>query len=151
MITWQHMTMQMVYQEICDGEDPWIALGDFVNDFFDYASDHRETLIKDPLQLPQEGTEEAHKWAVFCAASVEYLCHEYSLPCPAWIFAPEYAHVTEPWFFSEMAATKPQVRERYEQETPREFRQRNIYCGRGERIYTHKLLARPEMTYQHSA
>jgi len=142
----QDMTMHIAYQEICDGEDPWVALGDFANDFFDYQSDHRADLVRDSLQLPEAMTEEEQKWAIFCAASVEYLCRYYSLPFPKWVSAPEYAGVGDPWFFSPMAATKPQVRERYERETPEEFRRRNIYCGRGERIYSHKRLAHEQAT-----
>ncbi len=41
----QLQTMAVAYAEICQGEDPWIALGNFMNDWFDYAKDRREQLV----------------------------------------------------------------------------------------------------------
>ena len=37
-------TMALTYQAICQGERPWIALGNFMNEWFDYAIDRRPTL-----------------------------------------------------------------------------------------------------------
>lgn len=43
MKTCEHLqTMAVTYTELCQGEDPWIALGNFMNDWFDYARDRRE-------------------------------------------------------------------------------------------------------------
>ncbi len=43
MKTCEHLqTMAVTYAELCQGEDPWIALGNFMNDWFDYARDRRE-------------------------------------------------------------------------------------------------------------
>ncbi len=38
-------TMAWTYQEICQGERPWTALGNFMNDWFDYAKDRRAQLL----------------------------------------------------------------------------------------------------------
>jgi len=35
----QLQTMACAYQEICQGEEPWVALGNFMNYWFDYAKD----------------------------------------------------------------------------------------------------------------
>jgi hypothetical protein len=32
-------TMAWAYQDICAGEDPWTALGNFKNAWYDYARD----------------------------------------------------------------------------------------------------------------
>ena len=32
-------TMALTYQAICQGERPWVALGNFMNEWFDYAID----------------------------------------------------------------------------------------------------------------
>ena len=34
-------TMALTYQAICQGERPWISLGNFMNEWFDYAIDRR--------------------------------------------------------------------------------------------------------------
>ena len=80
-----------------------------------------------PISLPDPLSGELFRWAVFCAASVEYLCERYGVPCPSWVYNPAYC-LSEPWFDAPMAH-KPQVRERLVQQTPEPFTNRNIYCG----------------------
>ncbi len=67
----QVQTMALTYQAICQGESPWVALGNFMNEWFDYAIVQRAQLIADPLTLPEEPDTDALRWAAFCAASVE--------------------------------------------------------------------------------
>jgi hypothetical protein len=155
-------TMALAYQEICSGEDPWLSLGNFTNDFFAVNDrNQRAALLWDPIvelpmipKTPAPGdkvehthlTTELHRWAVFCAASGVYLCQTYGLATPDWVFSPQFERLPEPWFFSPMAATKPRVRERLEQETPETFKSRNIYCGA--RIFLDKR-AEAEKLRQH--
>jgi len=120
-------TMALTYQEICQGEQPWVALGNFMNDWFCYKKDRRTELVATPLSLPETLSDETFRWAIFCTASVEYLCERYGVPCPSWVHNPAY-HLPEPWFDSPMAY-KPQIRERLIQQTPKPFTKRNIYCG----------------------
>ncbi len=127
-------TMALTYQAICQGERPWVALGNFMNEWFDYAIDRRAHLIADPLTLPEELSIDALYWAAFCAASVEWLCARYEIPCPAWVYNPSYS-LPEPWFDSP-GAHKPQVRERLIQQTPEPFARRNVYCGN--RVFANK-------------
>jgi len=120
-------TMSVAYQEICQGEEPWIALGNFMNDWFDYAKDKRAQLVADPLSLPKILTTDTHRWAAFCAASVEWLCERYHVPCPTWIDNPIFC-LPEPWFDSPNA-NRPEIRQRLMEQTPEPFTRRNIYCG----------------------
>ncbi len=53
-----------------------------MNEWFDYAKDLRAELVATPLSLPEEAKQQQHRWAAFCAASVEYLCARSSVPCP---------------------------------------------------------------------
>lgn len=124
----QLQTMAVTYAEICQGEEPWIALGNFMNDWFDYARDRRTELVIEPISLPATSDNEMIRWAVFCAASVEWLCGKYGITCPSWVYNPLYS-LAEPWFDSP-GAHKSQVRERLIQQTPEPFTRRNIYCGR---------------------
>jgi hypothetical protein len=127
-------TMALTYQYICQGERPWVALGNFMNEWFDYAIDRRAHLIADPLTLPEEPSIDALHWAAFCAASVEWLCARYEIPCPAWVNHSAYS-LPAPWFDSP-GVYKPQVRERLMQQTPEPFARRNVYCGN--RMFTNK-------------
>ncbi len=120
-------TISLTYEEICQGEKPWIALGNFMNDWFDYAKDKRSELVVAPLTLPEKATAEQHRWAVFCAASVEWLCQRYNVPCPLWVHDPIF-YLPEPWFDS-AGAERPDVRQRLIRQTPEPFTRRNIFCG----------------------
>jgi hypothetical protein len=128
--------MAIAYAEICQGEDPWIALGNFINDWFDYAKDRREQLVADPLNVPELLTLDLQRWAAFCAASVEWLCQRYTVPCPAWVHHPIYT-LPEPWFYYPQArflnGEDPErlqrLQERLIQQTPEPFTRRNVYCG----------------------
>lgn len=123
----QLQTMALSYQEICQGEMPWIALGNFMNDWFDYAKERRAELVAEPLTLPAQFDMHTLRWATFCAASTEWLCGKYGIICPSWVHNPIYT-LPEPWFDSP-GAHKPEVRERLRQQTPEPFTRRNIYCG----------------------
>lgn len=127
--------MALTYQEICQGEQPWVALGNFMNDWFDYARDRRVELIVASLAPPEHPSEELLRWAVFCAASAEYLCARSDIPCPVWINDPRYALLAESWFDAPMAH-KPSVRAFLLEQTPEPFARRNIYCGN--RVFANK-------------
>ena len=86
--------MARAYQDICAGEDPWTALGNFANAWYDYAKDERFALVSEPLGKPGQDTEHTRHWAAFCAASVEFLCHCYNVPCPEWVHHPRYILTT---------------------------------------------------------
>jgi hypothetical protein len=130
----QLQTMALTYAEICQGETPWVALGNFMNDWFDDAKDRREQLVVEPIVLPPQPTKEMLRWAAFCAASVEWLCERYSVPSPGWVSDPAYTLV-EPWF-DDPCADQPEVREWLLHDSPEPFRRRNVYCG--DRLFENK-------------
>jgi hypothetical protein len=63
--------MKRASQQICAGEEPWIALGNFRNAWYGYAKDSRFSLVEEPLEDPGEETESTRQWQAFCAASHE--------------------------------------------------------------------------------
>src|SRR5947199_6451040 len=75
-------TIARAYTDICTGEDPWTALGNFTNAWYGYAIHIRLELVSNPPIKPEQETEYTHRWAAFCAASVEFLCEHYNVPCP---------------------------------------------------------------------
>jgi len=117
-------TMSIAFQQICAGERDWTALGNFMNYWYSYAKDRRETLIADPLPAYDESSLYQHRWATFCAASVEWFCNKYSVPCPEWVHDPKYT-LSEPWFFHEHERAKSWLL----RTTPEEFTRRNVFCG----------------------
>lgn len=128
--------MAQAYREICAGVMPWVAIGNFTNEWFEYARDQREQLIAESPVLPETLTAEQWSWAVFCAASVEWLCSRYEVACPVWVSNPAYT-LAEPWYSFDMpGAYKPRVREHLIQTAPESFRRRNIYCG--DRVFANK-------------
>jgi len=124
-------TMSIAFQQICAGERDWTALGNFMNYWYDYAKDRRRELVADPLPAYDEHSLCQHRWAVFCAASVEWFCNKYQVPCPEWVYDQKY-QLSEPWFFD----LREPVKSWLLRSTPEEFRRRNIYCGSD--IYANK-------------
>lgn len=126
-------TMARAYTQICEGQiDPWIALGNFRNAWYGYAKDIRADLVSEPIAQPALETEYTRRWGAFCAASVEFLCDRYGVPCPQWAHDPRYV-LPNPWW-SEIRANIPH--EELIETTPAPFAKRNIFCGN--RLYQNK-------------
>src|SRR5690349_12527068 len=120
-------TMARAYQQICVGEkEPWIALGNFRNAWYDYGKGYRAALVEEPLTEPKQITEHTCRWGAFCAASVEFLCERYDVPCPEWVYDPRYVLI-RPWWPEH--AKDLSTRRKLMQITPRPFVQRHIFCG----------------------
>ena len=132
-------TIQQTYQDIKNGDDPWVAIGDFSHDWYGNYPEvaQRMLLVLEPIAIPTEGASvELRQWAAFCAASVEYLCREAAIAAPSWIYSSSYTLSIEEAFYTSPLAYKQRVRERLEQEAPEAFRKRNVFCS--ERIYANK-------------
>lgn len=120
---WHVRTMSVAFQEIHEGEQPWTALGNFLNYWFAYAKDQRPDLVSEPLPEVPEG-EYDQRWAAYCAASVEHLCNKYAVPCPEWVYDQKFV-LHEPWY---KWPHRP-VPDWLISSTPTEFSKRNIYSG----------------------
>src|SRR4051794_23708202 len=120
-------TMAEAYREIVLGERPWTALGNFLNHWYGYHPDQREQLITDPIHKPATSTTEQERWAAYCAATVEYLSHQYDVLCPEWVHEAAYI-LAEPWFDA-FNPNKAETRERLTRETPETFKKHNVYSG----------------------
>jgi hypothetical protein len=119
-------TMKWAYQKICAGEDPWTGLGSFSHAWYGYAKGRRAALVSEPLVKPERETEYTRRWGSFCAASVEFLCDRYDIPCPDWVHDPSYTLAT-PWWHTGQA-DDPSIREHLLHMTPIPFARRNIFC-----------------------
>ena len=122
-------TVAKVFDQICNNEMPWVAIGNFLNDWWAYVVDHRRELIEAPLA--PSPTPEMQRWAAFCAAMVEWLCWEADLPPPSWVYQESYI-LPEPWYFHEQWSSRSNLIAR----TPAPFQRRNIFGG--DRMFLHK-------------
>jgi hypothetical protein len=121
-------TFQRAYAEILAGEEnAWLPLGNMMHQFFGAYKHLRAELVADPILVPEDVTDDQFRWAVWCAASVEYLCVKYDIPVPAWSLDDRYKLV-EPWYYDEFAGDLPEVQEELRAETPEEFARRNMFC-----------------------
>ncbi len=127
-------TFRHSFKEICAGEAPWISLGKFMHQFFGCFSHLRLELVEESIEIPDHCSPEQFQWAVFCAASAEYLCQKYGIPCPEWALNPRYSLET-PWYYAP-GADLPRVQEKLRQTTPEPFTKRNIFCGN--RVFNNK-------------
>jgi hypothetical protein len=117
---YQPQTAAATLRLIVQGTDPWLAIGQFLDDWRRTDSERRldlaaEGLVPDP---------DDRRWAALLAAAVEWLCVQDDISPPSWVSSPEW-RLPEPWFLY------PGLRLRAWQlvETPVAFRCRNIFGG----------------------
>lgn len=113
---------------ICNGQTPWVAIGNFLNDWWFFAIEHRSEMVEQPLSPAT--TLETQQWATFCAAMIEYLCQQEGLPFPEWT-KQECYFLSNPWFLYERQSKRAWLMAT----TPAPFKMRNIYGG--DRMFNH--------------
>lgn len=121
-------TISETLEEICNGQTPWVAIGNFLNDWWFFAVEHRRELIEKPPALAT--TPETRRWAAFCAATVEWLCLQEGVHYPIWT-SQECYMLSEPWFLYERQSKRAWLMAT----TPAPFKMRNIYGG--DRMFNH--------------
>lgn len=121
-------TIAETFDQICANPQPWVAIGNFLNDWWFFAVEHRCEMIDTPIAAAP--TPETQRWAAFCAAMVEWLCWQEGLSFPEWTSKKCYV-LPEPWFLYE----KPGYRPWLLATTPAPFKIRNIFGG--DRMFLH--------------
>lgn len=120
--SYQWHTIAETVEQIYRGQTPWVAIGNFLNDWWLYAVEHRSELVAAPL--PPAPNPEMQRWAAFCAAMVEWLCQQENLPFPAWTSQKDYT-LPNPWFLYEKSSRRSWLLAT----TPAPFKTRNIFGG----------------------
>lgn len=125
---WKRQTITETFARIqADLEHPWLAIGDFLDDWRFTESQDRADLVREGIvALDEQSGErvELHRWASFCAAMVEWLCWQDGLPFPEWTSCSDY-RLEEPWFLY----PGDLLRAWQLATTPAPFKMRNIFGG----------------------
>ena len=127
-------TIQETFDQICNNQAPWVAIGNFLNDWWFFAVEYRREMIEQPPA--KAATQETQRWAAFCAAMVEWLCVQDNVLCPNWTKHRRYM-LADPWFFYEDDESRAWLMAT----TPAPFKMRNIYGG--DRMFKHVDRATP--------
>lgn len=114
------------FNRITHRTDPWIAVGDFIDDWRRATSlEQRQALVNQPIPASVK-SQELRRWAAFFAAMVELLCQEAGLTPPSWTAHPAYT-LAEVWYL--YPGNHLQLRAWQEATTPEPFKRRNILGG----------------------
>lgn len=120
---WHRYSAAESFGRILQGEHPWVALGDFLDDWGRSDSEDRLELVFQALE--NISTPDEQHWAALFAAAIEQLCTSEDLPTPAWVTEPRY-YLSEPWY---PTARKERLRQIMEESTPEIFKRRNVFVG----------------------
>lgn len=120
---YHYQTAAETLARIINGTTPWVAIGDFLDDWRHAPVEQRTALAAEPIaEVGDDPT--LKRWAAFCAAMVEWLCWNDRLPFPAWTSRQTYC-LSEPWFlYSGWRLRAWQLAT-----TPAPFKMRNIFGG----------------------
>lgn len=122
---WKRQTIAETFARIrADWEHPWLAIGDFLDDWRFTEPHDRGDLVREGIVVLDQDSDEVHRWAAFCAAMVEWLCWHDGLSFPAWTSRAEY-RLEEPWFLY----PGDLLRAWQLATTPAPFKMRNIFGG----------------------
>ena len=111
------------FERVRGGDDPRLAVGDFLDDWRRTPAGRRAALVADPI-AEAGPDEDLQRWAAFFAAMVDLLSVEAGLVPPRWTSRAEY-RLKEPWF---LVPGWP-LRAWQLTSTPVPFKMRNIFGG----------------------
>lgn len=118
---WHRYTASESFRRILAGENPWVAFGDFLDDWRRSDYEDRLELVAQPLE--KASTLDEERWAALLAGAIEQLCIQEGHSVPAWIKESRY-YLQEPWYPS---ARKEEFRRLVAEVTPEVFKQRKVF------------------------
>ena len=115
-------TASQSFERVRRREDPWVAFGDFLDDWGRAEPDQRALLVALPIVITEDAPE--RRWAALYVAAIDWLCWTSTprVDAPRWLADSVYV-LPSPWFVVEGNA----LHSWQLVESPAPFRMRRIF------------------------
>ena len=107
-----------VFKNIYKGEDFYICLGNFLDEFYKKDNCGKTKMIEDEPEYNISTEQKA-----FLASTVHKLANDFQIDVPNWVFKKEY-YLKEPYFDCN---AKGKLRLLFMYKSPTEFKHRNVF------------------------
>jgi len=114
-------TISRAMEQLSGGEDFYIVLGDFLDEFYRLDVTLRQLMIS---ETPPARANVPREHAALLAASAHKLANDYGLTVPAWVMDKKFKLTDEPYFDCN---AKGNLRLLFMYKSPTEFKYRNLF------------------------
>jgi len=114
-------SINMVLKRAASGEDFYLLMGDFLDEFYRAEQVIRQAMI---AERPVETGVDRYEYLGFAAASAHKLANDYNLSAPEWVFEKRCYLYDKPFFACAAAGT---LRLLFMYKSPAEFKHRNLF------------------------
>jgi len=115
------LTISQAVEQLNRGENFYIVLGDFLDEFYRRDSAARRSMIAD---APPAGASVSREHAALLAATAHKLANDYGLEVPVWVMDRKFRLTDEPYFD---CGAKGNLRLLFMYKSPAEFKYRNLF------------------------
>jgi hypothetical protein len=115
-------TMKRLIDQVRNGEDFHLLLGDFLDEFYRSEQDAQQLMINDEPSLIADGI--AREWLGFAASTAHKLANDHGLAVPTWVFDRRCYLYDQPYFGGGATGT---LRLLFMYTSPTEFKHRNLF------------------------
>jgi len=115
------LTISRAAEQLSGGENFYIVLGDFLDEFYREDSAARTAMLAD---APPTGAAVPREHAALLAASAHKLANDYGLPVPEWVMDKKFRLTDEPYFDCNATGN---LRLLFMYKSPAEFKYRNLF------------------------
>jgi len=115
------LTVSQAMGQLSRGEDFYIVLGDFLDEFYRCAAAARQSMIAD---APAAYADVPREHAALLAAAAHKLANDYGLDVPAWVMDKKFRLTDEPYFDCNATGN---LRLLFMYKSPTEFKYRNLF------------------------
>ena len=115
------LTISRAMEQLSGGEDFYIVLGDFLDEFYRFDTAARGMML---AEAPRTCANVPREHAALLAASAHKLANDYGLTVPAWVMDRKFRLTDEPYFD---CGAKGNLRLLFMYKSPTEFKYRNLF------------------------
>jgi len=115
------VTISDAIERINSGIDFYVALGDFLDDFYRENNEMRQAMIEDE---PIWHTNTKKEYMALLAATSHKLANDYGLSVPTWVMNKKYRMTESPYFDCN---AKGNLRLLFMFKSPTEFKHKNLF------------------------